>query len=136
MSVLQVPNVKSHLEWCNVVTVRSKYIKIISMQRSYVDSRLDDHHELVTSYDARMFVCLLHAMCQRGHGSSITVEMEARSILSWGRSAPWGAFDERKKFLWGRSRKMQHREIEGMILMIMIEADCCSTFTLLQKKFC
>jgi len=43
--------------------------------------------------------------------------MEARSILSWGRSAPWGAFDERKKFLWGRSRKMQHREIEGMILM-------------------
>jgi len=43
--------------------------------------------------DTRVFVRLLQAACQRGHSNSITVEMEARSILPWGRSAPRGAFD-------------------------------------------
>ncbi|TGZ49324.1 hypothetical protein DBV15_03085 [Temnothorax longispinosus] len=52
--------------------------------------------------DARVFVRLLHTTCQRGHGSSITVEIEARSILPWGRSAPRGAFDDRKESLRGR----------------------------------
>lgn len=78
-------------------------------------TRSDDHRE--TLYRGCTRVRLLHTTCQRGHGSSITVEMEARSILPWGRSAPRGAFDDRKNLSGGEKSEDATRRTEGVVLM-------------------
>jgi len=132
MSVHQSSS-KSHLEWCNVVIVRSKYIKIISVQRSHVDSRLDDHHEMVTSWmHACSFVCYTRRV-----NEVTAVQLPSRwrrDQSSYGVGRHHGAHLTKEKISLGKKSEDVTQRNWGSGFNTWLK-HCCSIFTR-KERFC